>query len=165
MVLLIRHELKKYHYSKVLPFVEGQTAEYYSETTRKMQKPVGTYDEAGKYTTRRRSVAPTPKEYAIAEVIFDGIDVDKSGTVEYTELAKWLMDSGEKPSSVQGWFTKLDTDSNGMITREEWKSGWAKGVVNLQAISRDGVHPAGDEPTRVVIEEATPVAAPAPALQ
>ena len=49
------------HYKKVLPFVEGSTAMYKSsDGTYKM--PVGAYNaQTGEYTTRRRSMAPTPK--------------------------------------------------------------------------------------------------------
>jgi hypothetical protein len=130
------------HYKKVLPFVEGSTTMYKSsDGTYKM--PVGAYNaQTGEYTTRRRSMAPTPKvrascrhgsewreadylrlsdvftpslfnsrsalqEFAVAETIFDAIDTDKSGTVELTELAAWLIGQGEKPSAVQGWFAKV----------------------------------------------------------
>jgi hypothetical protein len=47
------------------------------------------------------------QEFAVAETIFDAIDTDKSGTVELTELAAWLIGQGEKPSAVQGWFAKV----------------------------------------------------------
>lgn len=66
-------------------------------------------------------------------MIFDTIDEDLSGTVEFVELAKWLTLQGEKPSHIQAMFNKIDTDHNGSITREEWKKGWTRGIVFLQA--------------------------------
>ena len=64
-------------------------------------------------------------------MIYDTIDIDKSGTVEFKELAKWLVQQGEKPTSVQELFAKIDTDNSGSITRDEWKAGWARGFVTL----------------------------------
>lgn len=94
---------------------------------------VGTYDaKSGRYTTRRRSQAPTAKEYAVAETIFDMIDVDGSGTVDCAEMSKYLISMGEKPSQVQFFFTKLDSNNDGVITREEWRDGWKDGVFALQ---------------------------------
>jgi hypothetical protein len=95
---------------------------------------VATYsEETGKLTTRRRSAVPTGKELAVAEMIFDVIDEDNSDSVEFKELAKWLVQQGEKPSHVQAMFDKIDADSNGSITRGEWMKGWKKGAVFLQA--------------------------------
>ena len=66
-------------------------------------------------------------------MIFDTIDEDASNSVEFTELAKWLMQQGEKPSHVQAMFDRIDADNNGSITRGEWMKGWTKGVIFLQA--------------------------------
>ena len=55
--------------SQVLPFVAGQTGAYWSDTEGKYRTPVATFtEETGRLITRRRSEAPTNKEYAVAEV-------------------------------------------------------------------------------------------------
>lgn len=101
---------------------------------------VGGYNASGRLGTRNRSDKPTSKEYAVAETIFDIIDSDKSGTIDLTEMAKYLIEQGEQPSRVQSFFDKMDADGDGSITREEWKKGWAKGVIAL--------HPPGSDASR-----------------
>ena len=54
-----------------------------------------------------RNTTPTPKQYAVAETIFNSIDIDNSGTIDLTELSKYLLDHGESPSLIQHWFDKI----------------------------------------------------------
>ena len=69
LAFFVRWEIKKHHEAKVLPFVAGQTQAYWSETEGKYRTPVASYaEETGRLITRRRSEAPTNKEYAVAEV-------------------------------------------------------------------------------------------------
>ena len=42
------------------------------------------------------------------------------------------MNLGEKPSTFSGWFTKLDTDNDGVITKTEWLDAWDKDVVAFE---------------------------------
>ena len=39
---------------------------------------------------------------------------------------------GEKPSTFSGWFERLDTNHDGVITKTEWLDAWEKGVVGFE---------------------------------
>jgi len=58
-------------------------------------------------------------------LLFATIDADKSGTVDYAELAKKLKvkegDVNEK--ALKRLFEDMDTDKNGCITAEDWSNG------------------------------------------
>ena len=72
----------------------------------------------------------------IAGELFDKIDFDGSGSIEYEELRTALLESGVSPFSVAEIFESFNTDSNGSISREEWNDGMAQGYL-AQAISHD----------------------------
>ena len=66
--------------------------------------------------------------------LFDKIDTDKSGSIEYEELRSALLDRGLSPFPVAEIFQSFDTNADGSISREEWEVGMAQGYL-AQAIS------------------------------
>jgi hypothetical protein len=82
IILLIRREIKKFHETKVAPALYEVSDSFKSASKSR--------DLAEASSFRKRSKNPTSKKIAIAESIFASIDVDKSGTIEFTELATFL---------------------------------------------------------------------------
>ncbi|KAL7575586.1 hypothetical protein ACA910_020157 [Epithemia clementina (nom. ined.)] len=70
----------------------------------------------------------------VAEELFDKIDKDNSGTIEYNELRIALRERGLSPFSVAEIFESFDANSDGSISREEWDLGMARGYL-ARAIS------------------------------
>ena len=58
--------------------------------------------------------------------IFDAIDTDKSGTIDAHELMMHLLGVGQEHESVSTLFKVLDTDGDGLISREEFIAGFEK---------------------------------------
>lgn len=56
--------------------------------------------------------------------IFDGIDEDGSGSIEDKELYSHLLDKGLDEQTISELFRRLDTNQDGHISRDEWKSGF-----------------------------------------
>ena len=61
-----------------------------------------------------------------ADSIFAIIDTDHSGTIEPNELLLHLLDQGQEPETIAELFRGLDTDGDGVITKEEWRAGYAR---------------------------------------
>ncbi len=64
----------------------------------------------------------------ISKVAFDSVDKDRSGLIDYNELAQVMSNiantvSSEQPSDndVDNFFKKLDSDCSGKISFEEFK--------------------------------------------
>lgn len=54
------------------------------------------------------------------EVLFDTIDVDRSGTISWEEYSSFLDTFAVQDSNHRELFQTLDVDQNGVISREEW---------------------------------------------
>eukprot|EP00322_Chrysochromulina_rotalis_P020688 CAMPEP_0115854856 /NCGR_PEP_ID=MMETSP0287-20121206/14242_1 /TAXON_ID=412157 /ORGANISM="Chrysochromulina rotalis, Strain UIO044" /LENGTH=178 /DNA_ID=CAMNT_0003308991 /DNA_START=19 /DNA_END=555 /DNA_ORIENTATION=+ len=79
------------------------------------------------------AVAPrTPKEFLVADCVFDQIDTDKSGTIEPSELMHYLLARGELPSNVHTLLQRLDANNDGCIDRNEWRKGWLAGFMDQE---------------------------------
>jgi Kef-type K+ transport system membrane component KefB/voltage-gated potassium channel Kch len=72
--------------------------------------------------------------------LFDQIDVDKSGSIEIDELRNALLKLGFPYVSISEVFTRFDLDGDGLIDREEWKTGIEAGLLALDANSQDALN-------------------------
>ena len=61
---------------------------------------------------------------AQADDVFSIIDTDGSGTIEPAELLVYLVVAGQEPEAVADLFVQLDSDRDGRISAEEWRSGY-----------------------------------------
>ena len=72
-------------------------------------------------------MAPPPADPA-ADKIFDDIDADKDGFLDIKELTEYLLD--KFPSSVAHKTLRiLDSDQDKKVSRDEWRRGWADGLL------------------------------------
>ena len=136
-------------------------------------------------------IAPkaVPKEYIVADAVFNAIDTDRSGTIEPAELLTYLIARGEKPSDIHKLLMRLDENQDGKIDREEWRKGWVAGFIDNQAVNAApsvdaapswdtegpaaeavagavaGAAPAADEEAAAAPAADEEVAAPAPAAE
>ena len=58
------------------------------------------------------------------EAVFDAIDKDKSGSLDPNELLEFLLAAGQEPETVSLLFSQLDTNSDGVVDREEFLKGY-----------------------------------------
>ena len=78
--------------------------------------------------THFSSNAPPPPN-KVADRIFDEIDTDGSGELNIDELLQYLLD--KFPSSVAHKMLRiLDTDQDKKVSRDEWRRGWADGLLS-----------------------------------
>ena len=75
----------------------------------------------------------TPKEFLVADAIFHKVDLDGDGNVDPDELLKYLLKVGELPSVAHELLRKLDVNGDGLISLEEWRAGWVKGMIPQEA--------------------------------
>lgn len=61
---------------------------------------------------------------ASPDVIFDLIDVDKSGTITSDELLQHQLAAGQDPSDVAELFKAMDTNGDGVVSREEFAAAF-----------------------------------------
>lgn len=71
----------------------------------------------------------TPKEFLIADAIFYKADLDGDGNVDPDELLRYLLKMGEQPSIAHELLRKLDVNGDGLISLDEWRAGWVKGMI------------------------------------
>ena len=69
--------------------------------------------------------AKTVKMRATSDELFDEIDTDKNGTIEDHELLLHCVDKGMPEGAIAQLFQKLDVESDGHISREEWTEGFS----------------------------------------
>lgn len=58
-----------------------------------------------------------------AQLLFQEIDVDNSGSIDLEELRVALIQRGVEYSSIANIFTEFDANGDGVISQEEWKAG------------------------------------------
>eukprot|EP00532_Pseudo-nitzschia_australis_P016073 CAMPEP_0168259838 /NCGR_PEP_ID=MMETSP0141_2-20121125/7985_1 /TAXON_ID=44445 /ORGANISM="Pseudo-nitzschia australis, Strain 10249 10 AB" /LENGTH=948 /DNA_ID=CAMNT_0008197399 /DNA_START=230 /DNA_END=3076 /DNA_ORIENTATION=+ len=68
--------------------------------------------------------------------LFDKIDIDQSGTIDMEELREALVKLDFSYPAIAEVFERFDTNSDGVISREEWKVGTESGVLS-EACNRD----------------------------
>ena len=61
--------------------------------------------------------------------LFDKIDSDGSGTLDFDELRAALVEQGLSYVSIAEIFLSFDTEEDGVICREEWNAGLNKGLL------------------------------------
>ena len=61
-----------------------------------------------------------------ANSIFDQIDKDKSGGIDKDELLFHLLELGQEYETISDMFARLDTDNDGLISRQEFVDGFEK---------------------------------------
>ena len=66
---------------------------------------------------------------ANAELLFTDIDVDNSGSIEFTELRTALVERGVGYIEIAEVFEAFDSDNDGIISRQEWKTGLDNGLL------------------------------------
>jgi len=67
--------------------------------------------------------------YLVADFIFKKVDKDKSGTVELEEMTEFLCGPGGMSGpEVKALVERMDTDGNGSIDRDEWRTAWVGGL-------------------------------------
>ena len=59
----------------------------------------------------------------VAAAIFEALDADRSGTIEQCELREYLLAAGRDQQTIDDLFRTLDANSDGHISREEWRHG------------------------------------------
>ena len=77
----------------------------------------------------------------LADVVFDGADVNKDQTLSHTELKKFLRSSGQiaklvRPLNWRDLFARLDAydeNKNNMLEKDEWRSFVIAEVVEKDA--------------------------------
>ena len=75
----------------------------------------------------------TPYTKTELEEIFAGVDADKSGQIDYTEFLRAALNKQKLLSegNLQAAFNYFDIDRNGVITKDELLTVFAKGNANL----------------------------------
>ena len=61
-----------------------------------------------------------------ANSIFDQIDKDKSGGIDKDELLFHLLELGQEYETISDMFARLDTDNDGLISRQEFVDGFER---------------------------------------
>ena len=61
-----------------------------------------------------------------ANSIFDDIDTDKSGEIDSLELMKHCLSLGQEPDTVSDLLKQLDTNKDGVISRQEFVDGFER---------------------------------------
>ena len=80
----------------------------------------------------RGKPGPVPKEYLVCDAIFRAVDVDGDGNVDPSELLEYLLSVGELPSVAHELLRKLDVNGDGLISLEEWRTGWLAGMIPVE---------------------------------
>lgn len=70
---------------------------------------------------------------ASADSIFAIVDRDGNGVIESSELLHHLLVAGQEVESIAELFRVLDTDADGVISREEWNAGFDRFLHLAQA--------------------------------
>ena len=65
--------------------------------------------------------------------LFDTIDTDRSGTIEDSELLVHLISQGVEEKVITALFRALDVNSDGSISRDEWRDGFELYTKALEA--------------------------------
>merc|ERR1711871_903686 len=61
-----------------------------------------------------------------AAAVFDQLDLDKSGTLTASEISTRLSNVGCTDDEIESLIFRLDADSDGVITKEEFHAGFAQ---------------------------------------
>lgn len=72
-------------------------------------------------------MAPPPED-KVGDAIFDAIDTDKDGALTISELTEYLLNNFP-PTVAHKTLRILDTDQDKMVSRDEWRRGWADGLL------------------------------------
>ena len=79
-------------------------------------------------TAIEQEAKPPPPD-PVADAVFDQIDTDKSGFIDAKELVVYMLK--EYTSKVAHTLLRvLDADADKKITRDEWRRGWADGLLD-----------------------------------
>ena len=71
-----------------------------------------------------------PPPDAEADRIFDQIDANRSGKIDMSEVAKFMLLKLKQPSSKAHTLLRaVDSSGDGEISRKEWRRGWAAGAL------------------------------------
>ena len=65
---------------------------------------------------------------AAADRLFATIDTDENGSLSQEELLVYLLGAGVEHEEIGRIFKALDADSDGKITPDEWRAGYARYV-------------------------------------
>ena len=78
---------------------------------------------------------PAPNKHLEADLVFDRVTSNaKASTVSLQALSTYLVDEGVVPlDKAQGIFSQLDTNGDGSVDRDEWRVGFAKGLISPRA--------------------------------
>ena len=86
----------------------------------------GNYLESLEGNTYLDDGALTPGEVAM---LFDRIDTDNSGSIDFEELRTALMERGLSYVAIAEVFTTFDENNDGIICKDEWQSGLEAGIL------------------------------------
>lgn len=70
-----------------------------------------------------------PITRADAEILFDKIDTDGSGEIDFEELRTALMERGLSYAAIAEVFAAFDENDDGSICKKEWQKGLANGLL------------------------------------
>ena len=73
--------------------------------------------------------AKPPPPDPVADGIFDQIDTDKSGTIDAKELVTYMVTQYSN-KMAHTLLRVLDADADKSISRDEWRRGWADGLLD-----------------------------------
>lgn len=77
---------------------------------------------------KQSGVSPQSLTDEQLQKVFNKFDTSGDGLLEINELAAATKALGVKALDVQGLMNELDSDNNGVVSFEEWRSWWKKNV-------------------------------------
>ena len=74
--------------------------------------------------------APPPKEFLVADSVFEEAGGTRSRAIPLAKLSKYLTKRGDMPlQKVQEMLNALDTNGDGSIDLDEWRKGFTSGLL------------------------------------
>merc|ERR1719237_866259 len=76
----------------------------------------------------------TREALAYADQVFDVVDLDGNGVVDFDEMRQYLRTRGYTDTAVNAVFRGMDANSDGELSRTEFEDGFTKYALVRQAV-------------------------------